>query len=405
MGAARPRAVGPRAHRDPLPHRLPRLRSRCSARARRSPPARSSSGRSCGRSGSRCTRRSTPSTPSAGRSSTTSHCRNRRTRRDRQLAIDRRLLEEPRMEAHGVRDFPPDSLRGRFVRRALQAAVVDVILPAFAEQMLASLAAGAAPSRDLAARSTVYLQARTHYGVLDPAVLDPMRDRLGARARRLTTSPRSTSSTRASSGSPTATSSGSTPPPATYREIVGEPEQAPVDRGGPATRPGLRRRTESRPARPTWPTEASDRRQLAGLARRRARAGDRHRARRATRAARPRHRSRPSAARRGRRRPRPVEARAGPRHRAADRADARPRRRPPAVPGRGAARPPLRQPAAPGDDASAPGRSTSAPPAGGSTAAPTRAAEPSTPPDDRSARTRGGSSARSPPRSRSRTSG
>ena len=94
---------------------------------------------------------------------------------DRQLAVDRRLLEEPRMEAHGVRDFPPDSLRGRFVRRALQAAVVDVILPAFAEQILASLAAGAAPSRDLAARSTVYLQARTLYGVLDSAVLDPLR--------------------------------------------------------------------------------------------------------------------------------------------------------------------------------------------------------------------------------------
>ncbi len=95
--------------------------------------------------------------------------------RDRQLATDRRLLEEPRMEAHGVRDFPPDSLRGRFGRRALQAAVVDVILPAFAEQILASLAAGAGPSRDLAGRSTAYLQARTLYGVLDPGVLEPIR--------------------------------------------------------------------------------------------------------------------------------------------------------------------------------------------------------------------------------------
>jgi hypothetical protein len=149
---------------------------------------------------------------------------------DRQLAIDRRLLEEPRMEAHGVREFPPDSLRGRFVRRALQAAVVDVILPAFAEQVLARLAAGAAPSRDVAARSTVYLHARTHYGVLEPAVLDPMRtvwesvlgdtdlaaldqlyasviwipdgdlERLDAAARR-------------------------------YREIVGEPEEPPPARG------------------------------------------------------------------------------------------------------------------------------------------------------------------------------
>ena len=79
------------------------------------------------------------------------------------------------MEAHGVRDFPPDSLRGRFVRRALQAAVVDVILPAFAEQIIGSLPAGAAPSRDLAGRSTAYLQARTHYGVLDSGVLDPLR--------------------------------------------------------------------------------------------------------------------------------------------------------------------------------------------------------------------------------------
>jgi hypothetical protein len=94
---------------------------------------------------------------------------------DRQLAIDRGLLEEPRMEAHGVRDFPPESLRGRFVRRALQTAVVDVILPAFVQQMRTSLAAGSRPSRDLVARSTVYLQARTHYGVLDPALLAPMR--------------------------------------------------------------------------------------------------------------------------------------------------------------------------------------------------------------------------------------
>ena len=37
---------------------------------------------------------------------------------DRQLAVDRRLLEEPRMEAHGVREFPAtrcaaDSSAGR----------------------------------------------------------------------------------------------------------------------------------------------------------------------------------------------------------------------------------------------------------------------------------------------------
>jgi hypothetical protein len=94
---------------------------------------------------------------------------------DRQLAADRRLLEEPRMEAHGVRDFPPDTLRGRFVRRALEAAVIDVILPAFAAQILAVAAAGQPLTRDLAGRATVYLQARTHYGIVDPATLDGLR--------------------------------------------------------------------------------------------------------------------------------------------------------------------------------------------------------------------------------------
>ena len=72
---------------------------------------------------------------------------------DRQLAVDRRLLEEPRMEAHGVREFPPDSLRGRFVRRALQAAVADVILPAFAGQVLAARGRCRPLTRDLAARA------------------------------------------------------------------------------------------------------------------------------------------------------------------------------------------------------------------------------------------------------------
>jgi hypothetical protein len=79
------------------------------------------------------------------------------------------------MEAHGVREFPPDSLRGRFVRRALQAAVIDVILPAFAEQVMAAAVAGQPLTRDLAGRATVYLQARTHYGIVEPAILDPLR--------------------------------------------------------------------------------------------------------------------------------------------------------------------------------------------------------------------------------------
>jgi hypothetical protein len=95
---------------------------------------------------------------------------------DRQLAVDRQLLEEPRMEAHGLREFPPDSLRGRFVRRALQAAVADVILPAFAGQVLELAATRQPLTRDLAARASVYLQARTHYGIVDPADLNGLRE-------------------------------------------------------------------------------------------------------------------------------------------------------------------------------------------------------------------------------------
>jgi hypothetical protein len=94
---------------------------------------------------------------------------------ERQLAVDRRLLEEPRMEAHGVREFPPDSLRGRFVCRALQVAVTDVILPAFAEQVMTAAVAGQQVTRDLAGRATVYLQARTHYGIVEPVMLDSLR--------------------------------------------------------------------------------------------------------------------------------------------------------------------------------------------------------------------------------------
>ena len=95
---------------------------------------------------------------------------------DRQLAVDRRLLEEPRMEVHGVREFPSDSLRGRFVRRALQAAVIDVILPVFIDQVVDLATAGQPLTRDLAARATVYLHARTQYGIVDPADLDGLRE-------------------------------------------------------------------------------------------------------------------------------------------------------------------------------------------------------------------------------------
>ena len=58
VGADRPRAVGSRAHRDPLTDRVPRLRRRCSApRAAIAAGALESGARSCAASGSRCTRR------------------------------------------------------------------------------------------------------------------------------------------------------------------------------------------------------------------------------------------------------------------------------------------------------------------------------------------------------------
>ena len=143
MGADRTGAVRSRSHRDPLTDRVPGLRraARTARRDRRR-------GKLEPRAILRCFGVALHETLHA-----------KHTKRwaiehdialsesddpaDRQLAVDRRLLEEPRMEAHGVREFPPDSLRGRFVRRALQAAVEDVILPAFAGQVL-ELAAAAA---------------------------------------------------------------------------------------------------------------------------------------------------------------------------------------------------------------------------------------------------------------------
>ena len=93
---------------------------------------------------------------------------------ERQLAVDRRLLEEPRMEANGVREFPEGSRRGKFIRRAIGAAAIEVILPRLSEAlMLEALMAGSV-SRDLAGRSMVYLKARCHYGVCDPTRLGPL---------------------------------------------------------------------------------------------------------------------------------------------------------------------------------------------------------------------------------------
>lgn len=90
---------------------------------------------------------------------------------ERQLAADRRLLEEPRMEAHGCRDFPPDSIRGRFTRHALRTAVTDTLVPRFAAELLAPNVAGELVTRELAGRAAVYLRARTLYDAADPSAL------------------------------------------------------------------------------------------------------------------------------------------------------------------------------------------------------------------------------------------
>jgi Mg-chelatase subunit ChlD len=92
----------------------------------------------------------------------------------RQMAVDRRLLEEPRMEANGVREFPEGTRRGKFVRRAIAAAAIEVILPRLTEALMLEAVTAGAVSRDLAGRSLVYLKARCHYGVCDPARLGPL---------------------------------------------------------------------------------------------------------------------------------------------------------------------------------------------------------------------------------------
>jgi hypothetical protein len=51
-----------------------------------------------------------------------------------------------------------------------------VILPAFAAQVVELATAGHPLTRDLAARATVYLQARTQYGIVDPVDLDGLRE-------------------------------------------------------------------------------------------------------------------------------------------------------------------------------------------------------------------------------------
>ncbi len=320
---------------------------------------------------------------------------------ERQLAVDRRLLEEPRMEAHGVRDFPPDSLRGRFVRRALQAAVIDVILPAFAEQVFAASAARAAPSRDLAARSSVYLHARTQYGIVDDSVLESLRavwkavigasdlealDELYAKViwipdgdiERLD----------AAAG--------------VYREIVGEPEASDGDGTGTDLSATGSADEAAQPAAPLtrrgkkgrWPGRSptrSSRRSRTPAAPSSSSSTRRSTSNRSSATPLRTVATRPSSA-----------ADAGPGYRRGEcPTEASTARRIPTRCSKPAATPTGCARRSP----TAPARSTSAPPAGGSTAAPTPAAAPSRLQDGRSQHIRGGSPGTSRHRSRSPMSG
>jgi len=93
---------------------------------------------------------------------------------ERQLAADRRLLEEPRMEAHGIRDHPATTGRGRFVRKAIRAAVADIIAPAFLAEMTLNTLLGQPVTRELCGQSMTYLHARTHCDTIDPTALTPL---------------------------------------------------------------------------------------------------------------------------------------------------------------------------------------------------------------------------------------
>ena len=104
---------------------------------------------------------------------------------ERQLAVDRRLVEEPRMEATGVREFPETGRRGAFIRRALAAAVVDVIVPRLLEATMAeALAAKRSAASCAAARWSTCRRAPTTASATRPARAAAGRMGAGARRRR-----------------------------------------------------------------------------------------------------------------------------------------------------------------------------------------------------------------------------
>lgn len=93
---------------------------------------------------------------------------------DRQAAIDMMFLEEPRMESVNLQAFDLNTRRGAFVYAALNAAVVDCIIPAKVEEMVAEATKSGAVSRDMAGNVAIYIRSRATYGVLDFADIEPI---------------------------------------------------------------------------------------------------------------------------------------------------------------------------------------------------------------------------------------
>jgi Mg-chelatase subunit ChlD len=94
---------------------------------------------------------------------------------DRTLGRDMGLLEEPRMEAHGLRDHAAGSRRARFAQAALQACAIDVLIPAFIAQLVGELGGSGRITRDNAGWTMMYLHGRVPSGVLHDTHLAAVR--------------------------------------------------------------------------------------------------------------------------------------------------------------------------------------------------------------------------------------
>lgn len=95
---------------------------------------------------------------------------------DQAIARDATLLEEPRMEAHLLRDFAARSARARFLKTAIPVAVADHILPQLQQSIAISAMGGQAAARDAAATALVYTWGRVAAGTLQAgacAALEP----------------------------------------------------------------------------------------------------------------------------------------------------------------------------------------------------------------------------------------